>query len=269
MQPFFVIPSTTSHKHEALLPTLDVFARFGWHDLDLNLNHIVERNVDPSDVVRALALNGQRVHVVSGGWCDFFDGGERARETLASVDRQVALAQLFGAARMRLFFGRLPIAQYSSHMETVCAEHLQRVADRHPAVAFAIENHDGASSRPDWCRAILERVARPNVALTFDPINFEHRGIDSLGAAMLVAPFVAHVHLKGYAQGAFCGFGEGDVDLTPVLRHLIASGYGGGFTVEYEGAGDRTVRLFESVARARAAVATLAADGEPLREHLG
>jgi sugar phosphate isomerase/epimerase len=72
-------------------------------------------------------------------------------------------------------------------------------------------------------------------------------------------PQVGHVHLKGYADGSFCGFGEGDVDLLPALRALIAGGYGGDFTVEYEGAGDRTLRLYESVRRARAVVSTLLA----------
>jgi len=257
MEPFFIVPSTTSHKHEALVPTLDVFARLGWRDLDLNLNHIVDRGVDVHDVVRVLAANDQRVRIASGGWCDFFDEGDAAERTVASVDRQAALARTLGVNRLRLFFGRLPIAEYSAHKEAVCATNLRCVADRHPDLAFAIENHDGASSRPAWCRAIVERVDRSNVRLTFDPINFEHRGVRSLEAATLLAPFVAHVHLKGYANGAFCGFGEGDVDLTPTIEHLIGQRYTGGFTIEYEGEGDRTLRLYESVERARAAFARL------------
>jgi sugar phosphate isomerase/epimerase len=257
MEPFLVVPSTTSHKHEALVPTLDLFARLGWRDLDLNLNHIVERGGDVEDVQRALAANGQRVQIVSGGWCDFFDEGAGAERTFASVDGQVTLARAFGVSRLRLFFGRLPIAEYTSHKEAICATNLRRIADRHPDIAFAIENHDGASSCPAWCRAILERVDRANVRLTFDPINFEHRDVRAFDAAMQLAPLVAHVHLKGYANGAFCGFGEGDVDLMPTIAHLIAHGYTAGFTVEYEGEGDRTLRLFQSVQRAQEAVSKL------------
>jgi hypothetical protein len=74
-------------------------------------------------------------------------------------------------------------------------------------------------------------------------------------------PLVAHVHLKGYEQGGFCEFGVGDVDLTPVLRVLIAGGYRGGLTVEYEGPFDRTLRLYESVRRARLAIDELRRDG--------
>ena len=250
MQPLQIVPSTTSHKGEALVPTLDVFARLGWRDLDLNLNHMVERGVDPDVVLRALDANGQRVPIASGGWCDFFDDGAEAERTFASVERQVGLARRFGADRLRLFFGRLPVERYSVEAAKRCARNLRHVAERHPDLVFVIENHDGASSRPEVCRDILEAVARPNVRLAFDPINFEHRGVRSTDAIVVLAPWVGHVHLKGYAAGEFCGFGEGEVDLMPALRHLIESGYTGAFTVEYEGKGDRTVRLFESVARA-------------------
>ena len=69
---------------------------------------------------------------------------------------------------------------------------------------------------------------------------------------------VGHVHLKGLDRGEFCEFGVGDVDLLPVLRALESSGYRGGFTVEYEGPHDGTLRLYESVKRAQAAVQSLA-----------
>jgi sugar phosphate isomerase/epimerase len=102
-------------------------------------------------------------------------------------------------------------------------------------------------------------VALPNVRLNFDPINFEHRGVDSLEALRELAPLVAHVHLKGYEGGEFCEFGVGEVDLMPVLTQLIEGGYRGAFTVEYEGAFDRTLRLYEGVRNARAAIDRLRA----------
>ena len=55
MRPFQILPSTTSHKHEALLPTLEVFARLGMHDLDLNLNHFIERGMSVDEVRPVLA----------------------------------------------------------------------------------------------------------------------------------------------------------------------------------------------------------------------
>src|SRR5262245_5150934 len=119
--PLLVIPSTTSHKHEALLPTLDLFARLGFLDLDLNLNHIVEGRCDVDAVRHALEANGQRVSVVSGGWCDFFDTGVAADRTRASAERQIDLARRFGVDRLRLFFGRLPVEACTAQAVAICS----------------------------------------------------------------------------------------------------------------------------------------------------
>jgi len=254
MRPHQVIPSTTSHKHEPLVPTLEVFAKLGLVDLDLNLNHFIERDTAVGDVKRALAANGQHVRICSGGWCDFFDEPPKIDRTFASVERQRALTREFGADRLRLFFGRLPRERYSRAARDVVVANIRRLADLDPGLRFVFENHDGASSQPEVCREILEGVGRPNVQLNFDPINFEHAGVRCGPALDQLLPFVAHVHLKGLDHGEFCEFGAGDVDLVPVLESLIAGGYRGGFTVEYEGRFDRTVRLYESLRRARAVI---------------
>jgi sugar phosphate isomerase/epimerase len=265
MKPLQLLPSTTSHKHEPLLPTLAIFSRLGLCDLDLNLNHLIEHAVavhEPltvREVQRALAENGQRVWIVSGGWCDFFDREPKIQATFSSVARQVEMARSFGVVTLRVFFGRLEYESYSADARATIVGNIRHVADEYPDILFVFENHDGASSRPDVCRQVLEGVDRANVRLNFDPINFEQRGVNSLEAARELQPLVAHVHLKGYERGRFCEFGVGDVDLTPVLRLLISGGYSGALTVEYEGPFDRTLRLYESVQRARLAVERLQA----------
>jgi sugar phosphate isomerase/epimerase len=253
MKPFQLLPSTTSHKHEPLLPTLAIFSRLGLDDLDLNLNHLIERGVTVEDAQRALAENHQRVWIVSGGWCDFFDRAPAIQTTFRSVARQVAMAKAFGVVTLRLFFGRLEYERYSADAHATIVSNIQHIADTYRDILFIFENHDGASSQPSVCRKVLEDVDRPNARLNFDPVNFEHRGVSSLEAVRELQPLIAHVHLKGYDGGQFSEFGVG-VDLMPALRALIHGGYHGAFTVEYEGPFDRTLRLYESVRRARLAV---------------
>jgi sugar phosphate isomerase/epimerase len=255
--PYQILPSTTSHKAEALVPALDVFARLGFRDLDLNLNHMVERGTSAADVKAALAANGQRVWIASGGWCDFFDREPDIQKTFESVDRQAALTREFGVDRLRLFFGRLPLDRWSTASRATAVDNIRRVGARHPDITFVFENHDGASSNPDVCGSILEGVDLPNVRLTFDAINFEHRGVQTMDALGRLLPLVGHVHLKGYDGAHFCEFGEGTVDLHPALAALVGGGYRGAFTVEYEGAGDRTLRLYTSVQRAVSAIGKL------------
>jgi sugar phosphate isomerase/epimerase len=240
-----LLASTTSHKKEPLLPTLEVFACLGLRDLDLNLHHLVEAGTAVEAVAGAIATGGQRVWVVSGGWCDFFHRAPRIEDTFRSIDRQVVIAKRLG---------RLERDEYSPVYLGIIAENLGRLSDCHPDMSFVFENHDGASLVPEICREVLQRVDRPNIRMNFDPINFERAGVASTAALAALRPFVAHVHLKGLERGELCEFGAGDVDLTPLLRSLVGNGYAGRFTVEYEGKFDGTLRLYQSVQRARAVV---------------
>jgi sugar phosphate isomerase/epimerase len=251
-----VLTSTTSHKREPLFPTLEVFSKLGLHDIDLNLHHILEEDVEAAAVADFAASRGLRIWIVSGGWCDFFQAGVQADETDRSVARQVDIAGQLGALQLRLFFGRLKYEDYSPLALDIACRNLWRLSDLHPDMRFNFENHDGASLHPEVCRDILERVGRPNIRMNFDPINFERAGVSCQAALELVRGVIGHVHLKGLEGGEFCEFGVGDVDLKPVLQALESSGYHGGFTVEYEGPHDGTLRLYESVNRARSAISS-------------
>lgn len=252
-----VLASTTSHKREPLLATLEVFSRLDLRDLDLNLHHFIEGGLAVDAVAVAVAARGQRVWVVSGGWCDFFHEPPQVDDTFRSVARQVQIAERLGARTLRLFFGRLPRESYGQAAADAIVQNLRRLSDRHPEMTFVFENHDGASLVPEICRDVLERVDRSNIRMNFDPINFARAGVGAAAALAVVRPFVAHVHLKGLERGEFCAFGTGDVDLTPVLQLLLEQGYRGDFTVEYEGKFDGTLRLYQSVERARTLVASL------------
>jgi len=249
-----VLASTTSHKREPLLPTLEVFGRLGLRDVDLNLHHILEKGAAVPDVAAVVAEHGLRLWVLSGGWCDFYHRAPQVEDTFASVARQVAIADTLGVTCVRLFFGRLSRTDYTAAARDTIVGNLARLSDAHPQIVFVFENHDGASLDPAVTVEVLGRVARPNIRMNFDPINFAKAGVDPMAALDAVRPFVRHVHLKGLDQGDYCEFGEGDVDLQPVLRSLLAGGYAHRFTVEYEGRADGTLRLYRSVQRARAAL---------------
>jgi len=249
-----VLTSTTSHKKEPLLPTLEIFAKLGLCDVDVNLHHILEAGVSAGDVAAALTSNDQRAWVASGGWCDFFQQAPEIDRTWSSIDRQVQIARQLGVSMLRLFFGRLPRDAYDTAHRAAVVSNLLTLSARHADVVFVFENHDGASLVPAICRDVLASVDRTNIRMNFDPINFEKAGVPALDALGAVAPFVAHVHLKGLEQGDYCEFGVGDVDLTPVLRALVRNGYTGRFSVEYEGPFDGTLRLYRSVQRARRAI---------------
>ena len=257
MPPLQVLVSTTSHKQESLERTLDVFGRLGMKAIDLNLHHVFVLGDPVARVLDMLRANGQHLALVSGGWCDFYDEAPEIEKTFASVERQLEIARALGVRRIRLFYGRLPASQYTPARLRGVADNIRRLATRHSDIAFAFENHDGASLRPAICREILEAVGQPNVRMNFDPINFARAGVDVMAALNELQPLIAHVHLKGCSGGECCEFGTGDVDLTAFLRSLVEGGYRGAFTVEYEGPFDRTLRLYDGFRRAEAALERL------------
>src|SRR5262249_15180039 len=164
-----VLASTTSHKREALLPTLEIFGRLGLQDVDLNLHHLLELGEPVPEVAATLAENNLRVRVVSGGWCDFYDRAPKIEDTFASVARQVAIADALGVDYLRLFFGRLRRADYSPPARQVIVANLTRLSDAHPHTTFVFENHDGASLDPEVTVEVLGLVARSNIRMNFDP----------------------------------------------------------------------------------------------------
>lgn len=252
-----VLTSTTSHKREAILPTLEVLSQLGLRDIDLNLHHILELGTPAEAIAQVAARNDQRIWVLSGGWCDFFHEAPRIEETFQSVARQVALASALNVSRLRLFFGRLARAHYTADSLAVVTANLRRLSDAYPLMAFAFENHDGASLDPTLCAEILRHVDRPNIRMNFDPINFAKCGVPVDAALDACLPYISHLHLKGLEDGEYCEFGLGDVDLDPMFARLAAAGYSGSFSVEYEGRFDGTLRLYQSVQRARAVVGRL------------
>jgi sugar phosphate isomerase/epimerase len=249
--PARLLASTTSHKREPLVPVLEVFGRLGLTDIDLNLHHLIVAGVPVAAVADAVAANALSVWVLSGGWCDFYGTSPEIEETFTSVASQVDICRTLGVNVLRLFFGRLARRDFSPGARDTLVGNLSRLSDAHPGMLLVFENHDGASLDPDVCADVLDRVGRPNIRMNFDPINFAKAGVNPRRALDIVRPFVAHAHLKGLSQGEYCEFGEGDVDLDPVLKSLLDGGYGGAFSVEYEGPFDGTLRLYRSLERAR------------------
>ena len=116
-----VLASTTSHKREPLLPTLEIFGRLGLQDVDLNLHHILEEGESVTGVAQAAAAHGVRVWMLSGGWCDFYGRAPEIEQTFTSVAGQVSIADALGVRYLRLFFGRLPYSDFSvAAREVIC-----------------------------------------------------------------------------------------------------------------------------------------------------
>jgi sugar phosphate isomerase/epimerase len=116
---------------------------------------------------------------------------------------------------------------------------------------------------------LLEMCAAvgPQLMVTFDAGNFLLAGEDTQSALQRLFPKVAQVHFKDWKAvpaGTPCSYpgvdgchyqgaalGEGEVDLSAVLRRLQALGYSGTIAVEYEGPDDPLAAVGRGLAHLR------------------
>lgn len=106
-------------------------------------------------------------------------------------------------------------------------------------VTIALESHGGLTGTGAAARQTIERLASPWVRVNYDPANvIYYAGLRPEPDLPLVAPYVAHVHVKDSAgqRGAwdFPTPGQGTIDFASLFRTLRAVGYAGPYSAELE-----------------------------------
>ncbi len=140
---------------------------------------------------------------------------------------------------MRTFIGQLPAGRTKAQALPAIRECL-RAAAEHAAqagVIVAAESHD------DWVRSaavaeILKAVPHPALRALWDFGNAFAAGEDPAEGLRVLGPHLGYVHVKdgilGGGQWRLTQLGLGQVPLRRVIRGLLAAGYQGGLTVEWE-----------------------------------
>ena len=166
------------------------------------------------------------------------DPAERAAQ-LDHLRRHIDLAADLGAQYVRTFIGQLPAGRTKAQALPAIRECL-RAAAEHAAqagVIVAAESHD------DWVRSaavadILKAVPHPALRALWDFGNAFATGEDPAQGLRVLGPHLGYVHVKdGILSGGqwrLTRLGLGQVPLGRVIRGLLAAGYQGGLTVEWE-----------------------------------
>ena len=121
-------------------------------------------------------------------------------------------------------------------------------------VTIALEIHGGLTPNGKQCLKLMKILNHDQVRINYDTGNVFFynrqitRGEQELRDLEIIAPYVAHVHLKDslygkYQDWNFCTLGEGKVDFPGVFRILNKAGFYGPFSIEVEGVAgeERTV----------------------------
>jgi sugar phosphate isomerase/epimerase len=113
-------------------------------------------------------------------------------------------------------------------------------------VKLAVDNHGVVSNNPAVLLPALEAVSSRYIGSNLDTMNLRWWGnaVEDLPKIYHdLAPYVFHTHMKdgsgvrGEYQGA--ALGEGEIPLNVAVQELVAAGYTGAWTAEWEGKGDK------------------------------
>ncbi|MBA2371891.1 MAG: sugar phosphate isomerase/epimerase [Chloroflexi bacterium] len=212
--------------------------------------------------VRSMAETaGIAIRAVSG-YNDF------AQTEPGSLEREVRrllaacrIASDLGVTLVRAFAGEAKPGRELTELRARIVEGFRRAAGpaRAAGVTLAIENHGRLLNDGRALAELVREVDEPNVRLTLDTGNFAWGGHDlastreDLDAAL---PYAVNVQIKDgiWRDGTFqfVPAGDGELPLAELVARLVACGYDGPISSEYEGGGDFREGTRRSITRLRA-----------------
>lgn len=174
------------------------------------------------------------------------------KQNLNNIQATAALAARLGLKLVTFHAGFLPHDEHDPAL-TKMLERLGIVADQFQARGLVLGLETGQETAPAL-RRVLERLARSNVGVNFDPANMilYDKG-DPIEAVHILGPWIRQVHIKDARRTTVPGtwgtevvVGTGEVDWPAFLAALREQSFGGDLVIERE-AGDQRVADIRAV----------------------
>jgi inosose dehydratase len=191
------------------------------------------------------------------------DDTEAYENEIKLMMKQVDIAHALGVQRLRHDAASRPIPettidQFEKDLPKITAA-CQRIADyaSQYGITTSVENHGYYMQASDRIQRLIHEVDRPNFKTTLDIGNFWCVDEDPLSAVKKNIPYASMVHIKdfyrrsatynpgegwfrsaygNYLRGAIAG--QGDINISEVLRIIKQSGYDSYMSIEFEGMED-------------------------------
>lgn len=168
---------------------------------------------------------------------------EATARTVEGLTCVARAAQVVGCRMVRAVCGKWPVEGLSfAEAERRAADGLRAAGDAVApfGVTLGVETHGGTlAADSEQALALLQLVNHPNVRLILDYYWLYAAGDTDPDAVMPdLAPLTAHVHVKDLVRRgkevSSVPLGQGEVDWPLILAHLLAEGYDGFLSDEYE-----------------------------------
>ena len=184
-----------------------------------------------------IASRGLRISCVSSS-ANMHDTGQEHEKQLADARRFIDLASRLGAPYVRVFGNKL-VGPQAAAVEHIAAS-LRELGDYAGPknVTVILESH-GDFTNSAILREILEKAASPHVALLWDAHNTFVEGKEEPAITVSqLGKYIRHTHLKDSraenGQDHYVLTGRGNVPVKRQVELLVAAGYTGYYSFEWE-----------------------------------
>jgi len=232
-----------------VVEAMRLFGDLGFDGIEIRVSD--QGTIDPADFGPDLAATinaarretGVAVACLTPYYRQFHVAAEREAE-MAGMRATVEMAARLDCSMVRVFAGKEPPTAGPEHeraWDDFASALRELGTEAAPyGVTFAIESHGGTLT-PSLAETVrlVEAIGLDNVGVLMDYANAYEFGPPGREAVRLVAPFLKHVHMKDHVvqeDGAFetVDFGAGNIGWPEVLDELVAVGYDGYVSDEYE-----------------------------------
>jgi sugar phosphate isomerase/epimerase len=168
--------------------------------------------------------------------CCVSSSGVVAKGNIDHVRSHAELARDLACPLVRVFGGALDESVPREEAFARAVRNLQSFGDtaREMGVRVVLETHDSFSTG----KAVAELIAaadHPTVLSLWDLHHPVRQGEPIEETHRYLAPTLGHVHIKDSRPGGeYCMPGEGDIPLFPMLDLILAGGYQGVISLEWE-----------------------------------
>jgi sugar phosphate isomerase/epimerase len=186
----------------------------------------------------------------TGGYKPDHDWDQRYAKTVAVAD----ITKQLGVGLLTVHIGFVPHDSADPKYQ-VMVDRTRKVADALGERGLKLIMETGQEKAEDLLK-FMEAVARPNLAVNFDPANMILYGVgEPVEAVGLLKDRIIHVHMKDanwaprpmQEWGEEVVLGSGEADIPRVVSKLRSTGYRGPLIIEREAGNQRVADIQEGI----------------------
>jgi len=234
-----------------IFETIRLFSEIGYEGIEIRCaedGHIdPERITDEQikEIRKAAHDAGIEIACLTPYYKNYLTPEEREK-SIAGMKRTIEVAAALDCKRVRSYGGITPPKNRSaSEVWRRTVEGIRIVAEfaERFGVTICIENHAGTLTMSARETAdFVADVNHPNVGILYDHAWVRVAGRETASEAVqIMKPYIRHVHVKDWKfvggdteNRRACLLGEGDIEWREVISALLAIGYDGFLSDEYE-----------------------------------